>query len=133
MLITWLAGKIASPILQGFVGILVPILLIYGGYSTVKNLWYSWWEKPKLEKEIADLQIISIKQQASIYRLQAEKKDQQVMIKYREKKANETSKIDQVAGAGDDAGMDNIFVGLGMLPPRPTGPAANPARGHPGH
>ena len=91
----------------------------------VKN---NWWDKPRYEKEIRELQEAGIKAQAKISKQAAEIKDLETTKKFREVKARENQEIDQVVSSGDDAHMRDLFVELGMLAPRKDGPTG-PGKG----
>jgi hypothetical protein len=110
-----------TKILVGIIG----ALLISNAVTYVK---YNWWDKPRYEKEIRELQEAGIKAQAKIYKQAAEIKDLEATKKLREVRTRENQEIDQVVNAGDDARMRDLFVELGMLAPRKDGPAG-PGKG----
>jgi len=83
------------------------------------------WQAARYEKEIQELQTISIKQQAMIYKLKADKKAKLVVIKYREKKSYEIDKINQADASSSDVALDNIAIEYGMLSKNPTGASGN--------
>jgi hypothetical protein len=97
-------------------------LVISNGYTYVK---YNWFERPRLEKEISELQEAGIKAQAEIYRQKAMLADREYVQERREVKNRDTKKIDKVVQDNDDPAMRDVFVGLGMLATdknRPPGP-----------
>ena len=109
-----------------FTGIFTKILIGLIGALIISNaatyLKYNWWDRPRYEKEIRELQEAGIKAQAKIYKQAAEIKDLEAAKKIRGVQTRENQEIDQVVSSGDDARMRDVFVGLGMLLPVKGGP-----------
>lgn len=98
---TWIARKLASTLAEYLVGGLIVVLLAGGGYYTVKYAWYSWFERPELEKQRDEAIKKWIDEKQRAEDLDKKVTFQKNQLAWRQKVQKESGDVDKAVKSGD--------------------------------
>ncbi|MGA8139657.1 MAG: hypothetical protein WB948_03155 [Desulfobaccales bacterium] len=115
-----------------FTKLLLGLFLAALAGNGFQYLKHNWWDKPRYEKQIRELQDVAITLRAENFRQGAELKDREQTLKIHARHSHESQEVDRMVQDRDDTAMRGYFIEHGMLRD-PKGTPAAPRAGRPQH
>jgi hypothetical protein len=115
-----------------FTKLLLGLFLAALAGNGFQYLKHNWWDKPRYEKQIRELQDVAITLRAENFRQSAELKDRETTLKIHARHSHEDMRLDEMVQDQDDTAMRGYFIEHGMLRD-PKGTPSTERAGRPQH